>query len=53
LDCDGFACILGGADRKMLFMVTREWHGMERVVDKERTGQVLTIKAPVAVVGTP
>ncbi|MEP7284797.1 MAG: SMP-30/gluconolactonase/LRE family protein [Chloroflexota bacterium] len=44
LDRGGFACILGGADRKTLFIVTREWHGMESVMDKERTGQVLTIQ---------
>jgi sugar lactone lactonase YvrE len=53
LDRGGFACILGGADRKTLFMVTREWHGMESVRDKERTGQVLTIQAPLAGVGKP
>jgi sugar lactone lactonase YvrE len=53
LDRGGFACILGGADRKTLFMVTREWYGMESVMDKERTGQVLTIQAPLAGGGKP
>jgi sugar lactone lactonase YvrE len=53
LDRGGFACILGGADRKTLFMVTREWHGMESVMDKERTGQVVMIQAPFAGAGYP
>jgi sugar lactone lactonase YvrE len=45
--------MLGGSDRKMLFMVTREWHGMESAADETRTGQVLTIEAPAAGAGWP
>jgi len=53
LDRGCFACMLGGEDRKTLFLVTREWHGMERAADDTQTGQVLTIEAPVAGAGWP
>ena len=53
LDLGCFACMLGGTDRKTLFLVTREWHGMERAADQTQTGQVLTIEVPVAGVGWP
>jgi sugar lactone lactonase YvrE len=53
LDRGCFACMLGGPDRKTLFMVTREWHGMESAADETRTGQVLTIEAPAAGAGWP
>jgi len=50
-----FACMLGGADRKTLFIVATEWRGMEKILDvaRERTGQVLTITAPVPGAGWP
>lgn len=48
-----FACMLGGSDRKTLFVVTREWHGMEKATDETRTSQVLSIEAPVAGKGWP
>jgi sugar lactone lactonase YvrE len=53
LDRGCFACMLGGEDRKTLFLVTREWHGMERAADATQTGQVLFIEAPVAGAGWP
>lgn len=61
LDRGCFACMLGGEARKTLFLVTREWRGweaeqqahMERATDEIRTGQVLTIEAPVPGVGWP
>ena len=41
-----FACMPGGVDRKTLFMVATEWHGIERNMGGgARTGQVLTIEA--------
>jgi len=43
-----FACMLGGADRKTLFIVAREWGGPASMVDQGRTGQLLT-----AMVSTP
>ena len=48
-----FACMLGDPDRKTLFLVTREWHGMERAAEETHTGQVLTIAAPAPGVGWP
>ena len=50
-----FACILGGADRKTLFMVVTEWRGMEKIAEvaQARTGEVLTIRAPVPGAGWP
>jgi sugar lactone lactonase YvrE len=53
LDRGCFACILGGEDRKTLFLVTREWHGMERAADQTLTGQVLAIDAPAPAAGWP
>src|SRR5581483_9808582 len=43
LDRGCFACMLGGADGRTLFLVTREWPGS---AGGARTGQVLSIEAP-------
>jgi sugar lactone lactonase YvrE len=50
-----FAAMLGGPDRRTLFMLTAEWHGTERVEDviKARTGQILVVDAPASGVGWP
>jgi sugar lactone lactonase YvrE len=50
-----FACMLGGPDRRTLFIVATEWRGMEKIaeVGLERTGQLLTIEAPASGVGWP
>ena len=53
LDRGCFACMLGGLDRKTLFMMAREWRGMESTTDEERTGQILTAPAPAAGAGWP
>jgi sugar lactone lactonase YvrE len=55
LDRGCFACMLGGADRKTLFLIATEWRGMENIpaVARARTGQVLTVQAPAAGVGWP
>jgi len=53
LDRGCFACMLGGADRKTLFMVAREWRGPASMADRERTGQVLTAKVSTAGAGWP
>src|SRR5262245_37366226 len=55
LDRGCFACMLGGTDRKTLFLVATEWRGMENIpaVARARTGQVLTVDAPAAGVGWP
>ncbi len=53
LDRGCFACMLGGIDGKTLFMVAREWRGMESTTDGKRTGQVLTARAPAPGAGWP
>ncbi len=55
LDRGCFACMLGGADGRTLFLIATEWRGMENIpeVAQARTGQVLTIAAPAPGVGWP
>jgi sugar lactone lactonase YvrE len=55
LDRSCFATMLGGPDRRTLFMLTAEWRGTEEVDDviNARTGQILVIDAPTPGVGWP
>jgi sugar lactone lactonase YvrE len=53
LDRGCFACALGGADRRTLFMMATEWNGPENMFSEPRTGQVLTTEAPAPGVGRP
>ena len=55
LDRPCFAAMLGGPDRRTLFMLVAEWHGTEGIEDvvKARTGQVLVMDAPAPGVGWP
>jgi sugar lactone lactonase YvrE len=55
LDRPCFATMLGGPDRRTLFMLTAEWHGTEAIEDvvAARTGQVLVADAPASGVGWP
>jgi sugar lactone lactonase YvrE len=54
LDRGCFACMLGGADRKTLFMVATEWKDAEEnMTDGSRTGQILTVRAPAPHAGRP
>jgi sugar lactone lactonase YvrE len=55
LDRGCFACMLGGADDRTLFLIATEWRGMEKIpeVARARTGQILTIEAPAAGAGWP
>ena len=53
LDLGCFACMLGGVDRRTLFMVVREWRGPGSMADETRTGQVLTVEAPAPGAGWP
>ena len=53
LDRGCFACMLGGHDARDLFMVTREWRGMEAIDPSERTGQVVVARAPAPHAGWP
>jgi sugar lactone lactonase YvrE len=48
-----FACMLGGADGRTLFVTAAEWRGFEHMFDDARTGQVLSIRAPAPGVGWP
>jgi sugar lactone lactonase YvrE len=55
LDRAGFACMLGGPDRRTLFMLAADWRGIENVDEAiaSRTGQVLIADAPAPGVGWP
>jgi sugar lactone lactonase YvrE len=49
----GFACTLGGADGKTLFVAQAEWKGPEHMFDEPRTGQIVTFPAPAVHAGHP
>jgi sugar lactone lactonase YvrE len=53
LDRGCFACMLGGQDRRTLFLVARPWHGVETMADRERAGQILTTQVSVPGAGWP
>ena len=53
LDRGCFACMLGGADRRTLFLVATEWRGTEHMAEGPPTGQVLTTEAPAPGAGWP
>ncbi|HEY3207471.1 MAG TPA: SMP-30/gluconolactonase/LRE family protein, partial [Gaiellaceae bacterium] len=55
LDRFCFASMLGGPDRRTLFMLAADWRGAENIDDAvaARTGQVLVADAPASGVGWP
>ncbi|MFL5806225.1 MAG: SMP-30/gluconolactonase/LRE family protein [Roseiflexaceae bacterium] len=53
LDRGCFACMLGGANKRTLFMLATEWHGPASMAEGRRTGQVLTVEAPAPRAGWP
>ncbi|MFL6044604.1 MAG: SMP-30/gluconolactonase/LRE family protein [Propionibacteriaceae bacterium] len=60
LDQSGFACALGGPDRRTLFMLTADWHmgegfmdNLSRLTTGPRTGHVLTATVAVPSAGWP
>lgn len=53
MDLGCFACMLGGVDKRTLFMVVSEWRGLESTADGARTGQVLTVNVSVPGAGWP
>ena len=53
LDRGCFACMLGGADRRTLFMMAAAWGGPESMAGGARTGQVLAVEAPAPGAGWP
>ncbi len=48
-----FSCMLGGEDGQTLFVVAANWGGTSGVGQGERTGQVLTHRAPAPHAGHP
>ena len=50
-----FACMLGGADRRTLFILAAEWLGFPRMAEAlaERTGRLLAVEVAVPGVGWP
>jgi sugar lactone lactonase YvrE len=55
LDRPAFATMLGGPDRRTLFVLVADWHGPESVDDviAARSGRVLVMDAPASGVGWP
>jgi len=53
LDLGCFACMLGGQQRRTLFIVAQEWGGTEAMAESRRTGRVLTAPAPAPGAGWP
>ena len=53
LDRGAFACMLGGPDRRTLYITAARWFGMDRMAEMAGTGQVLSAPAPTAGVGWP
>ena len=53
LDRGCFACMLGGVDRRTLFMTVNEWGGAANMAEGSRAGQVRTVEAPAPGVGWP
>jgi sugar lactone lactonase YvrE len=45
LDRGCFACTLGGADKRTLFLMAAEWSGPASMMSGPRTGKVLTVEA--------
>ena len=50
-----FACMLGGVEKKTLFIIATEWRGMDKIAEvaQARTGQVLRFAAPSPHAGWP
>ena len=53
LDRGGFACALGGAERKTLFIMAAQWYGFPRMAESFGTGQVLTLEVSTPAAGWP
>jgi sugar lactone lactonase YvrE len=53
LDRGAFACVLGGPERRTLFIVCQDWQGPGNWASGPRTGQVAAIAAPAPAAGWP
>ena len=52
-DRGAFSCILGGPERRTLFIVGQDWKGPASVSAGEHTGQVVAIEVATAAAGWP
>jgi sugar lactone lactonase YvrE len=54
-DAACFACMLGGADGKTLFLMNAEWRGVERMGElfRSKTGKIETVRVAVPHAGRP
>ena len=52
-DRGAFSCVLGGPERRTLFIVGQEWRGPEGMTGGEPTGQVVAAEAPAPAAGWP
>jgi sugar lactone lactonase YvrE len=52
-DRGAFACILGGPDRRTLFVVGQDWRGPDSMAAGAGTGQVWALEAPAPASGWP
>jgi len=53
LDRGCFACMLGGVNKRTLFLMAADWSDPASMAGGARTGQVLTLEAPAPGVGWP
>jgi sugar lactone lactonase YvrE len=53
LDRGCFACVLGGADRRTLYLAVNQWGGANGMGGGPRMGQVLSVEAPAQGIGWP
>jgi sugar lactone lactonase YvrE len=53
LDRGAFACVLGGEDRRTLYIMAASWEGIGGLDSEARTGQVLSVEAPEPGAGWP
>jgi sugar lactone lactonase YvrE len=53
MDRGCFACMLGGADGRTLFIMAQEWNGPKAIGEGPRTGQVIVAEAPAPHAGWP
>jgi sugar lactone lactonase YvrE len=53
LDRGGFACMLGGPERRTLFIAAAKWFGMERMADIAGTGHLFAVAVEIPGAGWP
>jgi sugar lactone lactonase YvrE len=53
LDRGGFACMLGGPQRRTLAILANDWHGPEQMNSGARSGRLLALDVAVAGAGWP